>query len=126
MTEQGTYSYRDGEYRRNGEPIDVLTELCELYGGLAAAEARLAQESELLEGREADVTNRDCKIDDLQQRLTEDWSSNYDLRQLLETACDAWECGIGHADPANGILLYRAAGLPAAWYEAAKKATGGE
>ena len=30
MTEQGTYSYRDGEYRRNGIVIDVLTELCEL------------------------------------------------------------------------------------------------
>jgi hypothetical protein len=41
-------------------------------------------------------------------------------RQLLETACDAWECG--HV---NSLLGMQQLHLTGAWYEAARDAAGG-
>jgi hypothetical protein len=41
-------------------------------------------------------------------------------RQLLETACDAWECG--HV---NSLLHMQQLHLTGAWYEAARDAAGG-
>ena len=64
--------------------------------------------------------------DELRAKLAAAESRIYDLRQLLETACDAWESGM--AVSRDGIVLadYMAACLPRAWYDAAKKAIGGE
>ena len=42
-------------------------------------------------------------------------------RQLLETACDAWECG--HV---NSLLHMQQLHLTRAWYEAAAAAGGGD
>ena len=63
---------------------------------------------------------RISEIQSLEQRIAADESRIYDLQQLLETACDAWECGTPTTE--DGIYFHKAY-LPRAWYDAAKKAT---
>ena len=49
-----------------------------------------------------------------------------DSEALLSTAVDAWECGMMVTGP-DGVVLadFKAACLPKAWYDEAKKAGGG-
>ena len=50
-----------------------------------------------------------------------------EVRSLLETAVDAWECGLAVTD-GNGVVLadFRGAGLTRAWYDKAREAAGGD
>lgn len=49
-----------------------------------------------LDGREIGMTKQRAEaadeIESLRQRLAAAEARSYELRQLLETACDAWEC----------------------------------
>ena len=54
-------------------------------------------------------------------------ASNQLMRGLLETAVDAWECGLTVTDRHSKLLVgFRGACLPESWHDEAAKAAGGE
>jgi hypothetical protein len=87
-----TFSYRNGEYFKDGKPLDVLLELCELTGDVECYEGMKEGVGIRIAGLEQEIDN--LRVDRDKWKLAA-FSESHDaakalLRELLDNMRDGW------------------------------------
>lgn len=87
-----TFSYRNGEYFKDGKPLDVLLELCELTGDVECYEGMKEGVGIRIAGLEQEIDN--LRVDRDKWKLAA-LSESHDaaealLRELLDNMRDGW------------------------------------
>jgi hypothetical protein len=97
---------------------DELTDAARAFARLVAA---LERQRPLCPDHRDKAGGYPCLLCEIERLRTD----NHHLRGLLETAVDAWECGLSVVDRHNKFLPgFRGACLPEAWWDEARKAGG--